>query len=346
MRDAAERIRRERKSPIIERLKWKCCIVIGFTNPDNAQTSYFTLTQRENAPRLSIAEGILKADDSMFIEYAEEGRIVMADVEKRELLRVDGVDVSEVKHNEIVDLTINGDRWEGDVLSKKPCGWGVLYNKDNHRVYEGFRIGGVDVCYGRSYYSDIERIEYEGGICHGMRWGRGVQYDRSGLVVYDGEWLSDEHLDRRVVITETSAVFHNHIEELVVGNGCCNGKEWNCLDLELVPSLKSLFIGNGCFANVEEVRLVGLSELERVVIEKNSFTNSGSCSVPDHGFYLKNCPKLKLLIVGSHSFKDYTVIEIENVDALEVIEMGDLDELSRNFLYASLELKSILIHSE
>ena len=345
MRDAAERIRRERKSPIIERLKWKCCIVIGFTNPDNAQTSYFTLTQRENAPRLSIAEGILKADDSMFIEYAEEGRIVMADVEKRELLRVDGVDVSEVKHNEIVDLTINGDRWEGDVLSKKPCGWGVLYNKDNHRVYEGFRIGGVDVCYGRSYYSDIERIEYEGGICHGMRWGRGVQYDRSGLVVYDGEWLSDDHLDTRVVITEASALFHNRVEELVVGDGCCNGKEWNRLDLDLVPSLKSLSIGDGCFANVSEVRLVGLSELERVVIGKISFTKSGFCSVPDRDFYLKNCPQLKLLVVGNQSFSGYTVCEIEDVDALEVIEIGDLNGRSFNFYSASLELRSILIHN-
>ena len=42
------------------------------------------------------------------------------------------------------------------------------------------------------------------------------------------------------------------------------------------------------------------------------------------------------------------MIEIENVDALEVIEMGDLDEESDsfNFYYASLELKSILIHNE
>ena len=67
---------------------------------------------------------------------------------------------------------------------------------------------------------------------------------------------------------------------------------------------------------------------------------------PNRHFYLKNCPKLKSLKMGRVSFSDYKVIEIENVDALEVIEMGDLDELSDNFYYASLELKSILIHSE
>ena len=265
----------------------------------------------------------------------------MADMKKRELLRVDGVDVSEVKHYQIVDLSDEGDHWEGDVLNGEPCGWGVLYNKDNHKVYEGFRIGEVSVCYGRSYCSDIEKMEYEGGICHGMRWGHGVQYDRSGLVVFDGEWLNGRHLNTRVIITGASALLHNHIEELVISSGCCNGEEWNRLDLGLVPSLKSLSIGNCCFENVSEVTLVGLSELESVVIEESSFTkrnnwNEDSCC----HFGLKNCPKLKLLIVGNHSFKDYSVTEIENC-GLEVIEMG-----GSSFYYASLELKSILIQSE
>ena len=339
-----ERIRRERKSPVVERLKWKCSLFADFTHPDNAQTAVFTLGQRENTPRLGIVKGASITDNNIVTDYAEEGRIVRADVEKKELLRVDGIDVSEVKHKQILDLNDEGDRWEGDMLNGEPCGWGVLYDKDNHKVYEGFRIGGVNVCYGRSY-SDIERIEYEGGICHGMRWGRGVQYDRSGLVVFDGEWMNDDHLDTRVVITEASALFHNRVEELVVGDGCCNGKEWNRLDLDLVPSLKSLSIGDGCFANVSEVRLVVLSELERVVIGKISFTKSGFCSVPDRDFYLKNCPQLKLLVVGNQSFSGYTVCEIEDVDALEVIEIGDLNGRSFNFYSASLELRSILIHN-
>ena len=67
---------------------------------------------------------------------------------------------------------------------------------------------------------------------------------------------------------------------------------------------------------------------------------------PNRHFYLKNCPKLKSLKMGRYSFSDYTVIEIENVDALEVIEMGDLNDWSCNFYYASLELMSILIHRE
>ena len=99
---------------------------------------------------------------------------------------------------------------------------------------------------------------------------------------------------------------------------------------------------------MDELKLIGLNELESVEIGMNSFTkNKNSYRYdPNRHFYLKNCPKLKSLKIGRYSFSDYTVIEIENVDALEVIEMGDLNEESNNFYSASLELKSILIHSE
>ena len=57
-------------------------------------------------------------------------------------------------------------------------------------------------------------------------------------------------------------------------------------------------------------------------------------------------PKLKSLKIGRYSFSRYTVCEIENVDALETIEMGNENQWSYAFSRASLELKSILIHNE
>ena len=90
---------------------------------------------------------------------------------------------------------------------------------------------------------------------------------------------------------------------------------------------------------VTTVNITGLSELERVVIGKNSFTKCKNevdiTSDPNRRFVMRGCPKLESLRIGSYSFSDYTVFEIENVDALEVIEMGD-----RVFVYASLRLKS------
>ena len=122
------------------------------------------------------------------------------------------------------------------------------------------------------------------------------------------------------------------------------------LDLSGFVNLRELKVESECFENVEEVRLIGLNELESVEIGESSFTKCKNTlqitSDPNRHFYLKNCPKLKSLKMGRYSFSDYTVCEIENVDALDVIEMGDLDKESCNFYYASLELKSILIHNE
>ena len=61
---------------------------------------------------------------------------------------------------------------------------------------------------------------------------------------------------------------------------------------------------------------------------------------PDRHFYLKNCERVRELKMGCGSFSDYSVCEIENVPSLEVIEMGELNEESLNFNWASLELKS------
>ena len=139
-----------------------------------------------------------------------------------------------------------------------------------------------------------------------------------------------------------------NVTEIIVNSGALNDPSVTVLDLTRFSRLESLTIGEYCFENVNEVRMIGLSELESVMIGMNSFTKkkNGAGNDPNRHFYLKNCPKLKSLKMSRYSFSDYAVIEIENVDALEVIEMGELNEWSHNFKYASLELKSILIHSE
>ena len=124
--------------------------------------------------------------------------------------------------------------------------------------------------------------------------------------------------------------------------------DFSVLDLTRFSKLESLVIGDNCFSYVTEVKLIGLDELKSVEIGMNSFTQHKNwySNDPKRHFYLKNCPKLKSLKMGCHSFSDYTVCEIENVDALETIEFGELNEASRSFFDASLELKSILIHSK
>ena len=122
----------------------------------------------------------------------------------------------------------------------------------------------------------------------------------------------------------------------------CNDRSFTVLNLTRFVDLKMFEVGDYSFAYVNEVKLIGLNRLERVVIGKNSFTKHKNSwgNDPNRHFYLKDCERLRELKMGRYSFSDYSICEIENVPSLEVIEMGELNEGSYSFRYASLELKS------
>ena len=137
------------------------------------------------------------------------------------------------------------------------------------------------------------------------------------------------------------------IETIIVDSNSCNDRSFTVLNLTRFVNLKVFEVGDYSFSYVNEVHMIGLPELERVVIGENCFTEEKYRYINEYGFdedlhrhfYLKDCEKLRELRIGSQSFMDYSVCEIENVDSLEVIAMGRLSELS-SFFFASLELKS------
>lgn len=283
-------------------------------------------------------EGIGEITDSIVLEVREK-KEVLVNVEKKQLLNVYKKEMSEVEHNRVLDLSDEGDRWEGDVLCNKPFGWGVLYDKDNNVMYEGFRMKSMNVCYGIQYYADIHKIEYEGEWCGGNRWGKGVHYDRNGNVTYNGEWINSNHLETKVIWNEENLLLHNHIEELIIPNNCCNGKEWKTVDFSLIHNLRELRVGNKCFRHAVRINMEEMMSLERVVIGKQCFRGSSDY---DRGFYLRKCDRIKELRVGTGSFCSIKECVIENNSRLEVIEFGDFEE-SMNSAYKSyLKIMSVL----
>ena len=123
-------------------------------------------------------------------------------------------------------------------------------------------------------------------------------------------------------------------------NNGCNDESITILNMTRFVNLRVFEGGDNSFNYVEEVHLIGLSKLERVVIGKHCFTLPAWEGVnEDNSFYLKNCERLRELRIGHYSFADYSVCEIEDVPSLEVIEMGELED-GINFRAASLELKS------
>ena len=272
------------------------------------------------------ADSVLLHRGDSIVEMNKE-RVVIGDTQSHQLLRVNDEDVKAIEHYVVLDMKEKGERWEGDVLNDQPYGWGVLYDSENRKKYEGFRIGDVNVCYGRSYYPDNQKVEYEGEWCEGNRMGDGVMYDRNEVVIHEGEWVNNRPLSIRVELTDKNPVLHNRIEELIVKNKSCNGKEWKSLDLSLLSKLRKLTVGDECFNEVETVKLNGLKELESVVVGKESFEFQGNRKT---SFELKDCEKVKELIIGEESFNLFGKFSLENTPSMERIIMKGW-----NFYWAS-----------
>ena len=124
------------------------------------------------------------------------------------------------------------------------------------------------------------------------------------------------------------------VEAIIVDNNACNEECLTELDVSSFTNLKVFEVGDYSCTFVNEMKLIGLNRLERVVVGVFSFRKSFSNDPSGH-FYVKDCEKLRELKIGRYSFIYYSVCEIENVPSLEVIEMN-----FHCFSHASLELKS------
>ena len=88
-----------------------------------------------------------------------------------------------------------------------------------------------------------------------------------------------------------------------------------------IHSLKRIVIGDKCFGKVRVFELDGLGKLESVEIGRWSFRISedersdGSCRIV-------NCPKLKSIQIGYHSFSDYHSFELNSLLSLQFIDIG------------------------
>lgn len=236
MRDSIKRIQQKGPSEVfqelIKRMKlWKACRETMERCKEHATLSLFLPHSH------CFQEGVAEVSASRWMQLEME-RVIEVDIQTHQLLKVNGQSVSGISNNQElllkakgerregdVLLKATGERWEGDTLNNQPYGWGVLTDGNNKRLYEGFRIGGMSVCYGILYNRDSKKAEYEGGICNGKRWGRGIEFDCNGSPVYDGEWLNDRRVEKQIDVVNDSCLLHNHIEDLIVSDQCCNGRE-------------------------------------------------------------------------------------------------------------------------
>ena len=199
----------------------------------------------------------------------------------------------------------------------------------------------LEKCVLLSAFKQLDTLKLEdAGIMKEMKVVRRMLED-------NGDDMEFTPAGKSVVISSVEELEHanNSVSKIEIASNSCNIHGFKVLDLSRFKNLKELKVGDNCFENVNEVKLIGLKKLERVVIGENSFTKLKSdwptSGKDDCHFYLKDCGKLKELKIGRFSFNEYTGCEIENVPSLEVIEIGDLERDSYNFKYADLELRGV-----
>lgn len=101
--------------------------------------------------------------------------------------------------------------------------------------------------------------------------------------------------------------------ELIIPTNRCNEEEFRILDLSEFKKLKRLEIGSYSFENVGKVRINRLRELESIVVASHSFSNRpGVISV-------KDCNKLKEVVIGEKAFSFFKGFEVKDTPRLNSI---------------------------
>ena len=88
---------------------------------------YFTLIRKEDGWFLDT--GIAHLQNNELIEL-NSSMVIRANINTtKTLIIVNNEDLSGIEPNQLLNLSDEGERWEGDVLDDQPFGWGVLYDK-------------------------------------------------------------------------------------------------------------------------------------------------------------------------------------------------------------------------
>ena len=116
------------------------------------------------------------------------------------------------------------------------------------------------------------------------------------------------------------------------------------MDLSDYTELKKLTVGNNCFAKLGSVDFSSTdSLLESITVGMNSFM--GGNSNPDNVLRIDGHKSLMELRIGRYSFSNYSLCLITDAGALEVLEIGNVNEDSFNFQYGSLKLRRLAMTS-
>ena len=106
-----------------------------------------------------------------------------------------------------------------------------------------------------------------------------------------------------------------HTQHISFAKESCNENTFTNLDFSRFSNLQSIEVGDNSLMYVKNVKIDGLSKLEKVNIGQNSFTeyrNGHASNSQDNSFVMKNCDSLKSLSIDRYSFSNYNSFIVES----------------------------------
>ena len=182
-----------------------------------------------------------------------------------------------------------GNIWEGTVHNNHPFGYGIIRNRNNRVIYEGF-------------YCNILRIPIKGEENANEEWD-GAFFENKRCILHFNNGKEE-------VVIDTESDYFNAdglsswsiqfgIEKVIVDNDFQINN--NNVRIENYNNLKEVKIGDSCFLDVNSFHINNCCQLKRIYIGKESFSkdmNEGS-------FLVEGCEELEELVIGNKSFMYY-----------------------------------------
>ena len=239
-------------------------------------------------------------------------------------------DLNELCKHDIIDLSENGERWEGTSLKGQPFGYGCIYNENNQLIYTGFMFEGMKVCCGKNFYGDYGFEEYVGCFYKNMRHGYGKLSDKKKEVIYEGEWVYNQPLELSTIcinemIKEDS--IHYKTRELLIEDECrC---DLTRVILNGFHHLERLRIGMRNFMKADLFIIEECNKLKEIDIGSNCFSYEDHTNNTNNTlFQVKNCKELIELKIGNNSFN--SIIDLVELirKIRELLLLTDLPKLT------------------
>ena len=191
---------------------------------------------------------------------------------------------------EVLDLSYEGERWEGEVRNLLPNGQGQFFNRDNVCVYEGAMVNGCANGLGTGFYPDLGTKAYFGHWKNNLRHGVGREFNRRGEFVRSGLWLNGSFATLETLPNDVNtphlrpSSYCKLVHVMYLNDSALHNRQVNTV--EGFPLLKALFLASSCVGESEWL-VKDMPMLEKVVA---GIRHDGYWC--NHYIQFVNCPRL------------------------------------------------------